>query len=62
MVKTTQTFKEDDLDLPIGDRVNLCYSSTVVTKGRGTGITIGTAMNTQVDTLDAQEFRGLLIV
>ena len=34
--------------MPIGDRTNLCYSSTVVTKGRGTGVVIGTGMNTQV--------------
>lgn len=48
VAKTTQTFKQEEMDLPIGDRLNLCYASTVVTKGRGTGIVIGTAMNTQV--------------
>ncbi|KAF8992359.1 sodium transport ATPase [Cyathus striatus] len=48
VAKTTDTFEREDLDLPIGDRLNLCYSSTVVTKGRGTGIVIGTAMNTQI--------------
>lgn len=36
------------LDMPIGDRINLCYSSTVVTKGRGVGVTIGTGMTTQI--------------
>lgn len=46
--KTIQTFKDDEIDIPTGDRVNLCYSSTVVTKGRGTGITIGTGMSSQV--------------
>ncbi|TFK43621.1 sodium transport ATPase [Crucibulum laeve] len=46
--KTTETFKSEDLELPIGDRVNLCYASTIVTKGRGTGVTIATAMNTQI--------------
>lgn len=48
VVKNIKTFEEEDLDLPIGDRLNLCYSSTIVTKGRGTGIVIGTGMNTQV--------------
>ncbi|KAF8994727.1 sodium transport ATPase [Cyathus striatus] len=48
VVKTTEAFKRVDMDLPIGDRTNLCYSSTAVTKGRGTGIVIGTAMNTQI--------------
>ncbi|KAF8639443.1 hypothetical protein AX16_010298 [Volvariella volvacea WC 439] len=48
VVKTTETFKAEELDIPIGDRTNLCYASTVVTKGRGTGIVVGTAMNTQI--------------
>ncbi|KAH9482925.1 Calcium-transporting ATPase 3 [Psilocybe cubensis] len=46
--KNIDTFSENQLDIPIGDRLNLCYASTVVTKGRGTGITVGTAMNTQI--------------
>ncbi|KAF8165431.1 sodium transport ATPase [Crassisporium funariophilum] len=48
VAKNIDTFGSDELDLPIGDRLNLCYASTVVTKGRGTGVTIGTAMNTQI--------------
>ncbi|KAF5379843.1 hypothetical protein D9615_005799 [Tricholomella constricta] len=48
VAKTLDTFKQEDFDVPIGDRLNLCYSSTIVTKGRGTGIVIGSGMNTQI--------------
>ncbi|KAJ7148450.1 hypothetical protein C8R43DRAFT_925709 [Mycena crocata] len=46
VVKSIETFKETDL--PLGDRVNLCYSSTVVTQGRGSGIVIATGMSAQI--------------
>ncbi|KAL1705443.1 hypothetical protein EV121DRAFT_203537 [Schizophyllum commune] len=48
VAKTIEPLDDHALDMPIGDRTNLCYSSTVVTKGRGTGVVIGTGMNTQV--------------
>lgn len=48
VTKDTKTFLSSEVDIPIGDRVNLCYASTIVTKGRGTGITIATGMHTQV--------------
>ncbi|PPQ72985.1 hypothetical protein CVT24_000298 [Panaeolus cyanescens] len=41
VAKNIDTFTSDQLDVPIGDRLNLCYASTIVTKGRGTGIVIG---------------------
>ena len=34
--------------IAVGDRVNLAFSSTTVTRGRGSGIVIGTGMETQV--------------
>ncbi|KAF6762702.1 sodium transport ATPase [Ephemerocybe angulata] len=48
VAKNTETYGTEQTDIPIGDRLNLCYASTIVTKGRGKGITIGTAMNTQI--------------
>ncbi|KAK9390772.1 hypothetical protein V1515DRAFT_591509 [Lipomyces mesembrius] len=38
----------DDPAIPIGDRTNICYSSSTVTKGRGAGIVVGTGMRTEV--------------
>lgn len=46
--KDIEDIDDPQLEMSIGDRLNLCYSSTVVTKGRGVGITIGTGMNTQI--------------
>ncbi|CAG9990231.1 unnamed protein product [Clonostachys byssicola] len=37
-----------DADMPIGDRTNLCYSGSSVTRGRGTGLVISTGMKTEV--------------
>lgn len=34
--------------IPLGDRVNLAYMSTLVTYGRGIGVVIGTATHTEV--------------
>jgi potassium/sodium efflux P-type ATPase len=38
----------DDINSPIGDRTNMVYSSTVVTRGRATGVVVATAMQTEI--------------
>lgn len=37
-----------DADMPVGDRVNLAFSGSSVTRGRATGIVISTGMDTEV--------------
>jgi Ca2+-transporting ATPase len=38
----------DDPETDLGDRVNLAFMSTLVTSGRGVGVVVETAMNTEV--------------
>ncbi|KAI1276918.1 hypothetical protein F5Y07DRAFT_117369 [Xylaria sp. FL0933] len=38
----------NDADMPIGDRVNMVYSASTITRGRGMGIVIATGMDTEV--------------
>jgi P-type Na+/K+ transporter len=38
----------DEKDIPIGDRANLVFSGSTVTRGRGTGVVIATGMETQI--------------
>ena len=38
----------DDPKTPLGDRANTAFMSTLVTKGRGIGLVVGTGMNTEM--------------
>ena len=44
--KNAQTIEENEVG--IGDRVNMLFSSSLITYGRGKGIVVETAMNTEV--------------
>ncbi|HUS13948.1 MAG TPA: HAD-IC family P-type ATPase, partial [Chloroflexia bacterium] len=37
-----------EADIPLGDRLNTAFMGTLVTRGRGRGVVVGTGMNTQM--------------
>ncbi|WBW71301.1 P-type ATPase, potassium exporting Cta3 [Schizosaccharomyces osmophilus] len=48
VVKNARAVFDTSEEVPVGDRINLAYSSSVVTKGRATGICYATGMNTEI--------------
>ena len=46
-----------ETDLPLGDRCNLAYKSSLITRGRGTGVVIATGLDTEIGRI-AELLRG----
>lgn len=53
----TQVYQDYLVDVPVGDRLNMAYSSSVVTKGRAQGIVVATGIHTEIGKI-AQLLRG----
>ncbi|XMA07857.1 hypothetical protein WAI453_000648 [Rhynchosporium graminicola] len=52
-IPATGTVATSEEDVPVGDRLNVVYSTTPVTKGRGRGIVYATGMQTEVGKIAA---------
>ncbi|KAF7529007.1 hypothetical protein G7054_g9959 [Neopestalotiopsis clavispora] len=52
----------DDPEVPLGDRINMLYSASKITRGRGTAVVVATGMSTEVgkiaEMLRANPFAG----
>ena len=52
VAKNFQIVYDDfSVPIPVGDLLNLIYSSSIVSKGRGSGIAIGTGLNTEIGSI-----------
>lgn len=52
-----QVYVDESVPIPVGDRLNMAYSSSVVSKGRGTGVVIATSLHTEIGKI-ASSLRG----
>lgn len=43
-----EVYADASVRIPVGDRLNMAFSSSVVAKGRGIGIAVSTGMNTEI--------------
>jgi Ca2+-transporting ATPase len=50
-------YDDYSVPIPVGDRLNLVYSSSIVSKGRGSGIVYATGLNTEIGAI-AQSLKG----
>ena len=58
VLKNHEVIYDDySVPIPVGDRLNLVYSSSIVSKGRGSGIVYATGLNTEIGAI-AQSLKG----
>lgn len=43
-----EVYSDASVPIPVGDRLNMAFSSSVVSKGRGTGIAVATGLHTEI--------------
>lgn len=46
--KHEEVYRDSSVPVPVGDRLNMVFSSSVVSKGRGTGIAVSTGLETEI--------------
>lgn len=44
----SEVYSDSSVSVPVGDRLNMVYSSSVVSKGRGVGIAVATGLSTEI--------------
>ena len=44
----SQVYTDNSVPVPVGDRLNMAFSSSIVSKGRGSGVAIATGLHTEI--------------